>query len=65
MSGVELRQALLEDGVAIPIVFITAGDDPGTRETSRSAGFVTWLRKPLDRDRLVGAVRHAIATAKG
>jgi two-component system, LuxR family, response regulator FixJ len=66
MSGVELRQVLLEDGVAIPIVFITAGDAPGTRATSPSTGRVTCLRKPLDRDTLVEAVRHAITpTAKG
>jgi FixJ family two-component response regulator len=60
MSGVELRQRLLERGVAISAVFITAGDDARTRETLTSAGVHTWLCKPLHRSTLIEAVRHAI-----
>jgi FixJ family two-component response regulator len=60
MSGVELSQTLLEHGVVISTVFITAGDDPRTREALTSAGVHTWLRKPLDRSTLIAAVRHAI-----
>jgi FixJ family two-component response regulator len=60
MSGVELSQALLERGVAISTVFITAGDDARTREALTSAGVHTWLRKPIDRSTLIETVRRSI-----
>lgn len=63
MSGVELSQTLLERGVAISTVFITAGDDARTREALASAGVHTWLRKPIDRSTLIETVRHSMQPA--
>ena len=63
MSGVELSQTLRERGVAISIVFITAGDDARTQETLSGAGVHTWLRKPIDRLTLIETVRRAIQPA--
>jgi FixJ family two-component response regulator len=60
MSGVELSRTLLERGVAISTVFITAGDDAPTRGTLTGARVHSWLRKPLHRSTLIEAVRHAI-----
>jgi FixJ family two-component response regulator len=62
MSGLELRQTLLRRGMALSIVFITAGDDAHTQEALSSAGVRTWLRKPIGRSTLVETVRHAIDT---
>jgi FixJ family two-component response regulator len=63
MSGVELSQTLLERGVAISTVFITAGDDARTREALASAGVHTWLRKPIDRSTVIETVRHSMQPA--
>ena len=60
MSGVELSQMLVERGMAIATVFITAGDDARTREILTGAGVGTWLRKPIDRSALIEAVGQAI-----
>ena len=60
MSGVELSQMLVERGMAIATVFITAGDDARTQEILTGAGVGTWLRKPIDRSALIEAVGQAI-----
>lgn len=58
MSGFDLQERLAAAGVPIPTVFITALDDPTTRERARSG--VAFLRKPFREDALVGAIRQAL-----
>ena len=58
MSGFDLQQRLATAGVPIPTIFITAHDDPVTRERARSG--VAYLRKPFREDALIGAVQQAL-----
>lgn len=44
----------------IPVVVVTASTDEGVDEQVRAAGAVNLLRKPLDRDRMLGLVRQVI-----
>ena len=60
MSGLELRERLVADGVDIPVVFITAHDDAVTRERARGAGAVAYLRKPFDNRVLLDAIKRAL-----
>lgn len=58
MSGFDLQQRLATAGAPIPTIFITAHDDPATRERARSG--VAYLRKPFREDALIGAIQHAL-----
>jgi FixJ family two-component response regulator len=58
MSGFDLQQHLVTAGIPIPTIFITAHDDPVTRQGARSA--VAYLRKPFREAALVAAIRQAL-----
>ena len=58
MSGFDLQQHLVTAGVPIPTVFITAHDDPVTRERARSG--LAYLQKPFREDALIGAIQQAL-----
>lgn len=55
MSGLELHERLRREGRAIPTVFITAHDEPGSAPASRIV-----LRKPFDAESLLDAIEHAL-----
>ena len=58
MSGFDLQERLITAGVPIPTIFITAHDDPITRERARSG--CAYLRKPFRQDALIGAIQRAL-----
>jgi FixJ family two-component response regulator len=59
MSGFELHEELRGAGMSPPVVFITAHDDPATRERARRAGAVQYLRKPFEESALIDALYRA------
>lgn len=61
MSGLDLMDRLSGEGQAPPVVLITAHDDEPTRERAIRAGASAYLRKPLDAQVLLEAIRTAIA----
>ena len=60
MSGLDLPEWLVTTGSEIPVVFVTAHDDPATRERASRAGAVDYLPKPFEDASLMGAVDRAI-----
>lgn len=56
MSGLELQEKLLARGVNVPIIFITAHDDPQSYEQAVRNGAMDFLRKPFDQSSLLHAV---------
>jgi FixJ family two-component response regulator len=62
LSGFELQERLTAAQIAIPIIFITANDDPPTRERAQQGG-VAYLPKPFDAKSLLAAIRKAIGGA--
>lgn len=58
MSGIELRRQLLAAGSRLPVVFITAFDDAGTRAEAIAVGCVEYLEKPFDSCRLTEALER-------
>ncbi len=60
MSGPELQEELIRRGGAIPIVFITAQRDEGTRARALAAGAVACLFKPFSDTALLDAVNAAL-----
>ena len=60
MTGLQLQQRLCEADWKLPIVFITAHDDDESRDLALRRGAVAYLRKPFNRDGLLGGVRRAL-----
>jgi FixJ family two-component response regulator len=58
MTGIDLRQRLLERGVRTPVVFITALDDVATVERIRAEAIC--LLKPVEDTALLDAIAGAI-----
>ncbi len=59
MSGFELQAELAARPSSPPVIFITAFDDPGTRERAHEVGAVAYLQKPFDENSLVEAITRA------
>ncbi|MGA7314784.1 MAG: response regulator [Silvibacterium sp.] len=60
MSGLELQARLKSDRCGVPIIFITAHGDAGTRLQAMREGAVEFLSKPFDHQVLLGKVRAAL-----
>jgi FixJ family two-component response regulator len=60
MSGFELQAQLATSGSTIPVIFITAHDDPETREQARQTDCVTYLRKTDPGEMVLDAIRKAV-----
>ena len=65
LSGFDLQDLLEASGRSIPIVFITAHDDTGTRERAQKAPTTEYLSKPFEDQSLLYAIRDAIRRASG
>ncbi len=59
MSGLDLAERLASEGHRLPIVLITAHDDERIRERAHRIGVSAYLRKPMDAQVLLDAVRRA------
>jgi FixJ family two-component response regulator len=65
LSGFELHEHLLKQGISLPVVFITGQDQPLSREKARKAGAAAYLTKPFPAVDLIEAVRgHLLATGE-
>jgi RNA polymerase sigma factor (sigma-70 family) len=60
LHGLQLQQRMAEDGLDIPIIFVTAYGDVATAVKAMKAGALGMLLKPLSEDVLLNAIRSAI-----
>jgi len=58
MSGFDLQERLVADGVTIPTIFITAHGDARTRERVKQSGVAGFLSKPFDDQALLDLIRR-------
>ena len=67
MSGLELQSQLTSavSNHRIPVVFMTARDDEGTRQRALKGGAVDFLCKPVRREALLSAVHLALQQNNG
>jgi FixJ family two-component response regulator len=61
LSGGELRDRLAAEGVHAPVIFMTAHDDPVTRERAEASRPVAYLLKPFRGRELLEAVARALS----
>jgi len=59
LSGLQLQSKLAALGFTVPIVFITAHDDPDVRTQALNAGATDFLAKPFDDEDLLAALQTA------
>lgn len=59
MNGLELQQSLLERGVTIPIIFITAHADVPKSVEALKAGAFDFLEKPFSQEALLATIKQA------
>jgi len=64
MTGLQLLRKLQSVRPKIPIVIITAHDEPETREQCLAAGACAYLRKPLEDRLLLNAISAAVGQAR-
>ena len=61
MSGIELRDQLAIEGVATPVLFVTAHDDPRAREEALAGRCVGYFLKTDAGTELLDAIRCAVS----
>ena len=60
ISGREVQRALQVERPELPIIIVTAHDEPATRNKCLAEGAVAYLTKPLRKDALTAAVGAAL-----
>lgn len=60
ISGFELQAQLLNAGIRMPVIFLTGQDRSGMEEYAMQLGASAYLRKPVDEETLLAAIRHAM-----
>ena len=60
MNGFELERRLTAEDSRLPVVFVSAHDEPEVRDEAAHAGAVAFLGKPFDDNALLDAIRTAL-----
>lgn len=60
LTGRDVQRQLTLAQIPVPIIVVTAHDQPALRERCLADGAVAYLAKPLQRERLVGLINDAI-----
>lgn len=60
MNGLDLQKRLAGAGVALPVIFMTAYEDPGVRAQAMQAGALAFLQKPFSNQSLMDALCLAL-----
>jgi FixJ family two-component response regulator len=60
MTGLEIARHLADIGLRIPIIFLTARDEPGARSSCEMVGGSAFLLKPVKGDLLLDSINSAM-----
>jgi len=60
MSGIELRRRLSAVNERTPVIFVTAHDDPESREEALAVGCAAYFRKNDSGSEVLGAIRKLV-----
>lgn len=62
LSGIELKQRLVQDGCTTPVIMITARNEPDLIQRARASGAACVLMKPFAVDVLIDCLDKALAS---
>ena len=60
-SGIELRDGLKADGIAVPVIYMTGNDDLAVRRAALDSGCIALLTKPFSVSALIEPLKKASA----
>ncbi|WP_456640293.1 response regulator [Bradyrhizobium sp. USDA 10063] len=60
-SGIDLRRRLLEQGVILPVIYITGNDSHANRTAATESGCVAYLTKPFAAKSLIEPIEKMAA----
>lgn len=63
LTGIELQDRLIAEGLRIPIIFMTAYSDENIRARAMRVGAAGFLLKPVDANHLIGCIEIALQAA--
>ena len=58
-SGIDLRHRLKADGHSVPVIYMTASDDPAVRKAALDSGCIAFLTKPFSVQELIEPLKRA------
>ena len=58
-SGIELRYRLKADGISVPVIYMTASDNPAVRKAALDSGCIAFLTKPFSVHELIEPLKRA------
>ena len=58
-SGIELRQRLTAAHITVPVIYMTANDNPAVRAAALQSGCLAYLTKPFSVNSLIGPLKAA------
>ena len=61
MDGLEVQQALREQGVALPVIIMTGHGDISVAVKAMKAGAIDFIEKPFEKDVLMAAIESGFA----
>ena len=64
LTGRDVQRQLKEAQIRLPIIVVTAHDQPALREQCLADGAVAYTAKPLQRERLLSLIDDAIRPAR-
>jgi FixJ family two-component response regulator len=64
MTGIELHQKVVAEGSHVPVIYITAFDDPAAKAEAMRAGCAGFFRKTDAGPEIIEAIRRVIARPK-
>jgi FixJ family two-component response regulator len=62
-SGIELRYRLKAAGISLPVIYITANDNPALRTAAVESGCIAYLTKPFQAKSLIEPISKVAARA--
>jgi FixJ family two-component response regulator len=65
LTGIQVQQRLQLQGVSMPVLFITASEDPAIDRYAAEAGGVVVLRKPFSNAELLAGIASALERPDG
>jgi FixJ family two-component response regulator len=60
MNGCQLLEYLATQERFIPVIIITAYDEPASRECAKKYGALAYLRKPADSEALIDLIKYSV-----
>ena len=64
LTGFDLQEKLVSNGIRTPVITVSAFDDAATREGARKLGATAFFRKPVDGEALIDAIHWAMGITK-